>query len=134
MQSQQTEPISRLKVESLQESDMPLTEKNRMPRKEAVGMETLISEYIRQMKLTSGLNCHRVFAAWDEVSGVSRYTVDRFFKDGVLYVTMNSSMVRNQLYFQLDVLMDKMNAFLEDDFLFDGAGKEGRYIKKIVLR
>ncbi len=41
-------------------------------RQEAKGMDELISAYIKEMKLASGLNSQRVFAAWDEVSGAAR--------------------------------------------------------------
>ena len=34
-------------------------------RKEAVGMEEIVRQYIQSMKLSTGLNTQRVFAAWD---------------------------------------------------------------------
>ena len=57
---------------------------NRIGRKDAQGMEELIGQYIREMKLASGFNRQRVFEAWDAVSGASRYTIGRFFRDGML--------------------------------------------------
>ena len=105
---------------------------NRIGRKDAQGMEELIRLYIREMKLSSGFNRQRVFEAWDAVSGASRYTIDRFFRDGMLYCTISSSVVRNQLYFQRDALVEKMNGFLEKDPLFiKGAGPA---VKNIVLK
>jgi hypothetical protein len=70
-------------------------------------MTELVMEYIREMKLTTGFNTHRIFEAWDQVSGASRYTISRFYRDGMLYCTISSSVVRNQLYFQKDVLVQK---------------------------
>lgn len=106
---------------------------NKLRRKEAVGMEVLIEQYIREMKLASGLNRQRVSEAWDAVSGAARYTVDRFFRDGVLYCTIGSSVVRNQLYFQRTYLIDKINEYLEKDGSFI---KEtpGPPVKNIVLK
>ena len=104
-----------------------------MPRKQAQTMEELISEYIRQMKLTPRLNRERIFAAWDEASGAGRYTVARYFNNGTLYCTIGSSMVRNQLYFQKDVILETMNEILEKDNLFDGEQKNA-YVKYIVLK
>ena len=54
---------------------------NGIRRKEAVGMEALIADYIKEMKLEAGLNRQRVFEAWDTVSGAAAYTVDRFYRD-----------------------------------------------------
>lgn len=107
---------------------------NRLPRKEAIGMEALMEQYIKEMKLSAGLNRQRVFAAWDEVSGMSRYTVDRFFRDGSLYITLSSSLVRNQLYFQRDILVKEMNEFLAKDSLFTKDMPSDNYVKTLILR
>lgn len=105
----------------------------RMPRKTAMSMEELVSEYIRQMKLTPRMNRERVFAAWDEASGAGRYTVSKYFNNGTLYCTIGSSMVRNQLYFQKDVILKAMNEILERDSLFDGSQKHA-YVEYLVLK
>ena len=91
---------------------------NRLRRKEAVGMEQLVQDFIREMKISSGLNRQRAAEAWNTVSGASRYTLDVSLDKGILYVVMNSSMARNQLYFQRDALVKKLNDFLENDELF----------------
>ena len=49
---------------------------NRIGRKDAVGMESLVSQFIREMKLSSGINRLRVAEAWNNVSGAARYTLD----------------------------------------------------------
>ena len=107
---------------------------NRIGRKEAQGMQELIGLYIREMKLSKGFNCQRVFEAWDVVSGASRYTIDRFFRDGMLYVTISSSVVRNQLYFQRDVLLQKMNEHLDNDKMLVRDACEGPFIKNLILK
>ena len=91
---------------------------SRLRRKEAVGMEQLVQDFIREMKISSGINRQRAAQAWNEVSGASRYTLDVSLDKGILYVTLNSSMARNQLYFQRDALKKKINDFLRDDELF----------------
>lgn len=107
---------------------------NRIGRKDAQGMNELIAQYIREMKLATGFNRQRVFEAWDVVSGASLYTIDRFFRDGMLYCTMSSSVVRNQLYFQRDVLVQKMNEYLEKDDMLVRDSKSGPVIKNLILR
>lgn len=96
-------------------------------------MNELVEEFIREMKLASGLNRQRVIAAWNAVSGAQRYTVDVFIKDKVLYCTMGSSMARNQLYFQKDVILAQINEYLEADELYVKEG-EAPYIKELVLK
>lgn len=105
---------------------------NRFRRKEAVGMEALVQDFIREMKLSAGVNSQRATEAWNTVSGASRYTLDVSLDRGVLYVTLNSSVARNQLYFQRDVLLSKMNEFLENDTLF--VKKPGPAVRNIILK
>lgn len=105
---------------------------NRLRRKEAVGMDRLVQDFIKEMKIASGLNRQRAMEAWNNVSGASGYTLDVYLDKGVLYVSMNSSMARNQLYFQRDVLLKKINEYLDNDSLFvKGAGPA---VRNIVLR
>lgn len=106
---------------------------NRLRRKEAVGMEQLVHDFIREMKISSGINRQRAAEAWNTVSGAARYTLDVALDKGILYVTLNSSMARNQLYFQRDLLRSKVNEFLEKDELFvKSPGSEA--VRSIVLK
>ncbi len=103
-------------------------------RKEAIGMDQVVRQYIQSMKLTAGLNTQRVFAAWDACSGAEAYTLKRFFRGGKLYITLGSSVIRSQLYFQRDVLVEKMNAFLAKDDLFTGEDTTVGYVKELILK
>ena len=107
---------------------------NRIGRKQAQGMTELVMEYIREMKLTTGFNTHRIFEAWDQVSGASRYTISRFYRDGMLYCTISSSVVRNQLYFQRDVLVQKLNEYLDKEDLVIRDHVKGPIVKELILR
>ncbi|MDE5889764.1 MAG: DUF721 domain-containing protein [Bacteroidales bacterium] len=102
-------------------------------RQEAVSMDVLIKAFIRSMKLTSGINTQRVFAAWDEVSGAGRYTVNRYFRNGILHCSMSSSVVRSHIYLQKDIILQKMNEFLIADEMFDHNGK-AMPVKDIILK
>ena len=107
----------------------------RLVRREAVGMDELVEEYIREMKLTSGLNRQRVFAAWDKVSGVGDRTVSRYLRGRVLYVGLSSSALRQQLYCQRAALLEKVNAVLKEDGLYTkDDNKTDKYLKNIVLQ
>jgi len=103
-------------------------------RKEALTMEEVIEEYIKSAKIASGLNTQRVFAAWDECSGAGPFTLKRYFRSGTLYITLNSSVIRNQLSFQKAALIEKMNATLSGDRLFTDDNRTVGYVKDLVLR
>ena len=105
---------------------------SRVARKTALPLEELIQEFIRTSRLTPGLNTRRIFAAWDAASGAGRYTVRRFFRDGKLYITVDSSVVRSQLSFQREVLLEKVNALLAQDELFTGDGS--RAVQELILK
>ena len=102
--------------------------------KDAVGMQELVTQFIREMKIASGINRQRVTQAWNTVSGASRYTLDVNYDRGVVYCSLNSSVVRNQLYFQKDVIINRMNEFLASDELFVAGPAGEPAVKAIVLK
>lgn len=96
-------------------------------------MDRLISEYVKEMKLVNGLNRQRIFAAWDKASGAGRQTTGRYIRDGVLYCSISSSMLRTRLFYNRAAILDRMNAILSEDSMF--AGTDGRQpLKDIVLK
>ena len=105
-----------------------------MVRSEPKSMDAVISAYIKEMKLAAGLNEHRIYEAWDQVTGAGRYTVDKSFRGGVLYCSISSSVVRNQLFFQRDILVDAINQFLRNDDLFVKDDRRTCYVRSIVLK
>lgn len=97
-------------------------------------MEELVHDFIRSMKLSAGLNTRRIFAAWDEASGAARFTLRRYFRDGKLTVTLNSSMVRGQLMLQRVALVERMNEILREDELFLKEDPRVRYVEELILK
>lgn len=87
--------------------------------------------FISRNGLTTGVNCQMVFEAWDQVSGAGAYTIGKFYRQGNLYCTISSSVVRNQLYFQKDALVELLNETLRKNPLFDQ--KKG-LVKNIILK
>lgn len=106
----------------------------REKRKSAVPMDRLIRLYIKEMKLTAGLNTHCIFKAWNDASGAEKHTTRRYFRDGTLYITLASSVIRNQLLFQRAALIEKMNSILRNDSLFDGEDSTVSYVKDLILK
>lgn len=97
-------------------------------------MDEVVKQYIKSMKLSAGLNTQRIFEAWDVCSGAGEFTLKRFFRDGKLYITLSSSVVRNQLHFQKEDLVEKMNGFLSNDSLFTEDNRTVGYIQELILK
>jgi len=104
------------------------------PRKEALALGEIVPMFIKAQGLTAGLNTQRVFLAWDEVSGVKDYTLRKFYRDGKLYVTLSSSMVRTHLELQKEAVLKSLNAYLEKDELFDKTFEKVGFVKAIILK
>lgn len=103
-------------------------------RKNALPLASAIREYLRQSHLTTGLNTRLVFSAWDSVSGAAPFTLKRYFRNGKLYVTVNSSVVRSQLQRQKDFLLERLNAALDVDNLFDREDCNATWVEDIILK
>ena len=106
----------------------------RIHRKQALDMEEVIDQYIRSMKLAAGLNTQRVFAAWDEVSGAASATLRRYYRDGVLRVSLASSVLRFELGLQKAQMIERMNARLLQDDLFVKDDPKVGLVKDIILK
>lgn len=91
-------------------------------------------EFLKQSHLATGLNTQRVFSAWDEASGAGHYTLKRFYRDGKLYITLSSSVVRSQLSFQKALILEKINSILSTDELFSKEGAGSGFVKEIILK
>lgn len=111
-----------------------MSEPVRIHRKDAVSMEDIVHQYIRQAKLAVGLNTQRIFEAWDTCSGAAQFTIRRFFRDGKLYITLSSSVIRSQLSFQKAELVEKINTFLADDSLFTQDNRTVGFVREIILK
>ncbi|MBO7396703.1 MAG: DUF721 domain-containing protein [Bacteroidales bacterium] len=106
----------------------------RFARKQALSMEEVVERYIKQMRIAAGLNTRLIFEAWDECSGAGPFTLRRFFRDGKLYITLSSAVIRDQLYFQRDVLVEKINARLNGNSLFTQDNRSVNYVKELILK
>ena len=107
---------------------------SRVARKTAVPLEQVIRDYLKAARMTGGLNTQRIYAAWDAASGAARYTVRRFYRDGKLYITLNSSVVRNHLSFQSAELVDRINLILSMDELFVKDDPRVSYVRELILK
>ena len=71
----------------------------------------VIRQYLREMGLETPLNEHRLIMAWDKVLGpsVSRYTKEIRIYNQVLFVTITSAALRNELMMRRTELVARLN-------------------------
>ena len=108
---------------------------NRISRNKALPFSDVLKIMIIQGGATATHNAQRVYMAWEQASGAGEFTLKRFFRDGRLVVTLNSSVVRSTLSFGIPAILDKMNAILDQDtFLIRRSGESEPFVKEIVLK
>jgi hypothetical protein len=105
-----------------------------LQRKEAVPVKDLLKIVLDMYHVTAGLNTHMIYSAWDRASGAEKYTVRRFFRDGRLYITVDSSVVRSQLAFQKPMLVERMNSILSEDEMFSRNCPEANFVKELIIK
>jgi hypothetical protein len=96
-----------------------------MRRSKTISLAEALRDYIREMNIGDKLSEAGVINSWEEIVGraISSRTTKIYIKDHVLYVHLNSSVVRNELLMLREALREKLNQH---------AGTE--VIKEIVLR
>ncbi len=96
-----------------------------MRRSKTISLAEAVNDYIKEMNLGAKLSEVAVINSWEEIVGkaISSRTTKIYIKDGVLYVHLSSSVVRNELLMLREALREKLNK---------KAGSE--VIKDIVLR
>jgi len=96
-----------------------------MRRSKTISLAEAMKDYIKEMRLGGKLNEVSVINSWEETVGkaIASRTTKIYIKDQVLYVFLNSSVVRNELLMLRQALREKLN---------ERAGAE--VVKDIVLR
>jgi predicted nucleic acid-binding Zn ribbon protein len=96
-----------------------------MRRSKTISLAEAIKDYINEMNFGEKLNEAGVLNSWEEVVGkaISSRTTKIYIKDHVLFVHLNSSVVRSELLMLREELREKLN---------EKAGSE--VIKNIVFR
>jgi predicted nucleic acid-binding Zn ribbon protein len=82
-----------------------------MRRSKTITLEEAIRDYIREMNLGDKLEETSLVNSWEEIVGkaISSRTTRIYIKDHVLYVHLNSSVVRNELMMLRESLRAKLN-------------------------
>jgi predicted nucleic acid-binding Zn ribbon protein len=96
-----------------------------MRRSKTISLAEALKDYITEMNLGTKLSEAGVINSWEETVGkaISSRTTKIYIKDHILYVHLNSSVVRNELLMLREAIRENLNK---------KAGSE--VIKDIVLR
>ena len=92
-----------------------------MKRVDPIAIDELVAVFTRRLGLDCELKRIRIYQAWDDVVGlrIARATAKKFYreKDRILFCTMTSSPLANQLYFQSEVIKKRLNEELKEDLI-----------------
>jgi predicted nucleic acid-binding Zn ribbon protein len=96
-----------------------------MRRSKTISLAEAMNDYIKEMNLEGKLNEVHLINSWEEIVGkaIASRTSKLYIRDQVLYVHLNSSVVRSELLMLREALKEKLN---------EKAGSE--VIKDIVLK
>ena len=105
-----------------------------MSRKEPASLAELIPSMLKVMRLGSGMKEQLILSAWDKVTGAAPYTMSKYVRNGVLFCSISSSVVRSQLFFHRDEIVKAINRELETGPFADGAAAGKMVLKSLVLK
>nr|WP_304329013.1 DUF721 domain-containing protein [Phocaeicola plebeius] len=83
-----------------------------MKRNNTEQIGDVLQQFLRQQGLETPLNEYRLVDAWKDVVGpvIARYTTNLFIKNQVLYVSLSSSVIRQELMMGREMLVRNLNA------------------------
>ena len=83
-----------------------------MKRNNTEQIGDVLRQFLRQQGLETPLNEYRLVDAWKDVGGpvITRYTTKLFIKNQVLYVSLSSSVIRQELMMGREMLIRNLNA------------------------
>ncbi|MBP5538342.1 MAG: DUF721 domain-containing protein [Bacteroidales bacterium] len=111
-----------------------MSRENRIERKYPIPVRQAIQEWLLAEGLGPAYNANIIARTWKEVSGMERYTGNVWFKDGTLYVTLTSSVVRSRLSLMGGQLAERINEALFQNEMFIRGKAFTRYVNQIVLK
>jgi len=96
-----------------------------MRRSEFQSLGNAIKDYLKEEKIDGKLAEIEAVSLWESLIGkqIARATSSIYIKDGVLFVHLKSSIVRNELFMMRDEIMQAMNQRMGQ-----------RVVKAIVLK
>jgi predicted nucleic acid-binding Zn ribbon protein len=92
-----------------------------MDKKDSQRIDSLLRQFVKENKLERGLAEYRLLKSWKELLGITiaKRTKDLRIRNRKLYVTLHSSVVRNELAMIKESLIPKLNAAAGMDVIDD---------------
>ena len=83
-----------------------------MKRNNTEQIGDVLRQFLRQQGLETPLNEYRLVDAWKDVVGpvITRYPTNLFIKNQILYVSLSSSVIRQELMMGREMLIRNLNA------------------------
>lgn len=82
-----------------------------MRKREAQSLSEILGESLRNLQIDGKIHETRVLDAWSEVVGpiISAHTINKYVSRRVLYVQMDTPIIRNELQMMRQSLVEKLN-------------------------
>jgi len=82
-----------------------------MRRSNTQSLSEVIQEYIKTMRIERKLKEVDIVQSWEELLGktIARYTRNIYIRNKVLYVELNSSVVKNELFMMREEIRRRIN-------------------------
>lgn len=82
-----------------------------MRKKNTQKLDEVIQEYLKALKIDDKIKEVRLIRSWDEMVGktIARSTKEIYIKNRKLFVQLNSSVIRNELFMIRDGLKNALN-------------------------
>lgn len=92
-----------------------------MKKSDAETVGEIINRLLSEENLDKKFDEQKISYIWPEVvgQGINRYTVSRYVKDGVLYLHMSSSVLRNDLMLSRTALIRRLNEAVGREVIHD---------------
>lgn len=92
-----------------------------MKRTNAETIGQIIKHYLEAENLDGKMNELRVAELWADVvgPGVNKYTINRYVKDGCLFVRLSSAPLRNELMLGRSILVKRLNEAVGHEVIKD---------------
>jgi len=92
-----------------------------MKRRNALSVGEIVEQFLKQEKIDSEYDQQRALLLWPEIvgPGINRYTTSRTISNGVMTITLCSASLRNELMFNRELLVKRINEALGRDVVKD---------------
>ena len=90
-----------------------------MERSNTQSMAEAIRAFLKESKLEKPLKERQLVSSWESLLGksIARATREIYIKDGKLYVSLTSSVIRTELYMLQDEIIRKLNEAAGEELL-----------------